>query len=249
MVIGYPVLGSQLRRTRATSNQRTRSAFTLIELLLVVAIIAILAALLLPTLSRAKAQGQRIQCASNLHQLHIAFQLYADDHGGVLPSYNGPSWVGLLYNRVPSLSPYPSPSPRLIQDMFHCPTIAKTLNAFTILPLTLTWTWSSNYAINYKITCNLPGSGACTSPLNVASIQRPTETVLLMDRRIDQLPAWSPSVFSDASVDPRSASCLIGFAHGAKSDRGNDGVGNLLFVDGHVTGASMGQSLTARTTP
>lgn len=212
-------------------------------------VIAILAALLLPALSRAKAQAHRIGCASNLHQLHIAFQLYADDHGGVLPSYNAPSWVDLLYARLPTLSPHPSPSPRLIQDMFHCPTIAKTLNAYTIFPLTSTWTWSSNYAINYKITCNLAGSGACTSPLNVASIPRPTEIVLLTDRRIDLLPAWAPSVFSDASVDPRSASCLIGFTHGAKSDRGNNGVGNLLFVDGHVAGASMGQTLTARTTP
>lgn len=54
-------------------------AFTLIELLIVVAILAILAALLLPALSRAKEQGKRAVCASNLHQLALAFTLYAEE--------------------------------------------------------------------------------------------------------------------------------------------------------------------------
>jgi prepilin-type N-terminal cleavage/methylation domain-containing protein/prepilin-type processing-associated H-X9-DG protein len=63
--------------------------FTLIELLVVIAIIAVLAALLLPALSKAKQQGQKIACVSNLRQLQLAWQLYADDHNGWLPRNDG----------------------------------------------------------------------------------------------------------------------------------------------------------------
>src|ERR1051325_4391810 len=82
------------RATRMTGNplppcspDPRRSGFTLIELLVVVAIISILAAMLLPALNKAKENGRRAVCMSNLKQLGVAIRLYADDNGDRTPPF------------------------------------------------------------------------------------------------------------------------------------------------------------------
>ena len=69
------------------SNKARPTGFTLIELLVVIAIIAILAALLLPVLSKARGRAEGISCLNNTRQLTQAWQIYADDFNGFLP-YN-----------------------------------------------------------------------------------------------------------------------------------------------------------------
>ncbi len=81
---------------------RHRIAFTLVELLVVVAIIAILVALLLPGLSRAKSQANSARCQSNLRQLNLALLSYAHDFRDYDPPRQGvPYWTQpLFFHRV-----------------------------------------------------------------------------------------------------------------------------------------------------
>lgn len=88
-------------------QRRGVDAFTLIELLVVVAIIALLVAILLPSLKEAREQARVAVCQSNLHQLSISFYTYGEDARGQLPPL---AYTGISY-RIPPLwfelvSPY-----------------------------------------------------------------------------------------------------------------------------------------------
>jgi len=78
----------------------SRAGFTLIELLVVIAIIAILAGMLLPTLSKAKESGKRIACINNLRQLGISLTMYVDEYDESFPvrpsNATSPRWPELL---------------------------------------------------------------------------------------------------------------------------------------------------------
>src|SRR5437016_13980148 len=140
----------------ASKGAGDRRAFTLIELLTVIAIIAILAALLFPVFSRAGEQVRQTTCMSNLHQIYVAANLYKDDQGGyptLLLGYaerpDGLPWVP-----ADSAAPVPlnmlqhSPLTPYMKDknteFYHCPNNQiKSLTATTTAVFPANSPWST----------------------------------------------------------------------------------------------------------
>jgi len=189
-------------------------AFTLIELLCVMAIIAILAALLLPAVSRATARAKRVQCANNLRQVGLGFHLFAHDHNNAFPMGLPPN-LGGTWESAENLR---TSNGGFLLAFYHFQALSNELVTPRLLgcpsddrlPAT-TFPTLQNHNLSYFIGVN-------------ASYLRPN-SILAGDRNItNDLPQPS-SLFPFGNGRPlRWTSALHQFQ------------GNVLFADGSVAG-------------
>ena len=185
--------------------RRKQLGFTLIELLVVIAIIVILAAMLLPALSRAKQRAWATACLSNIKQIGIATRLYADDSNDALPRsvHTGQSWVN-------TLQPYCSGT-----NLWSCPRDGNKTRKFS-------------YAINdYLLPPDAVIGGNDYS--KTTQVPAPADTLWLgecADAYIN-LDHFHFSPANDGDYSP------VSFASQIAIRRHLSGV-NYLFVDGHA---------------
>jgi prepilin-type processing-associated H-X9-DG protein/prepilin-type N-terminal cleavage/methylation domain-containing protein len=220
--------------TRNTEHGTRSNAFTLVELLVVIGVIALLAALLLPTLARSKASAQRIKCTSNLHQLGLAAHLYWDDNSGNSFRYGGTStnggqlyWFGWIGAGAESQRAFDATQGILYpylrgRGVELCP----AFNYF--LPQVKLKAGGATYGYGYNWFLS---AAPAKPPVKVSGISRPSEIVLLADAA--QINTWQAPASPDHPmleewyyVDDSSSQPNGHFRHRQRA--------NAVFCDGHV---------------
>jgi prepilin-type N-terminal cleavage/methylation domain-containing protein/prepilin-type processing-associated H-X9-DG protein len=222
-----------------------RQGFTLIELLVVIGIIAVLAAVLLPVLARAKITAQRTSCLNKLRQWGLAQTMYAQDHDDYIPRESAvaggstlDTWVlvkqassaNVWYNALPSsINQHPASDffSRKTDfydpaSLFHCPT-EQFNNISTPIPDDIYF----SIAMNSKL---IQGSDPT---IKVSAIKLPSATVFFLENRLTGEPMVDSKQATTDLGQPSSYANRFAARHG--------GVGNIAFADGHAQGYKGGQ--------
>ncbi|MCB1128204.1 MAG: prepilin-type N-terminal cleavage/methylation domain-containing protein [Verrucomicrobiae bacterium] len=191
-----------------------RKAFTLLELLVVIAVIATLAGMLLPVLVKARRQAERIFCLNNLKQWGYATQLYAVDHDDYLPPEGTPNpgsrstnigWY-IQLPRVLDLPRYHEMPWRTNGDVhpgrsvWICPSNPRLSNG--------------NNLFHYCLNQNVNGTGEANRSVRLAALRRPTSLVWLFDTK--NLPAVGGWTFVHTNLHQAGAQFVFVDGHAAR---------------------------------
>lgn len=207
-------------------------AFSLVEILVAVGIIAILAALAFPMLGGMRKSSDRVLCASRLKNLGMAFYSYANDNNGTLPIIDYVAAGGELKRNTfwgSLVLPYIQATD-LNDKGLKCPTIAaKRGDAPTSSP----WSYSLNNGLADLLAPAGGGVSAKVGKRSVA-IEAPSRAVMLFCSprawtslsRQNDIASGGPGKGYGNLIAPQSGSSFFGEVHGGKA--------NVLFADGHV---------------
>ncbi len=217
---------------------KTRRAFTLVELLVVIAVIGILAALLLPALAKSKESAKRVNCGGNLRQLHMAASLYAGDNGGVLPPQDAAAqWPTRLKSGFQDLR------------LLLCPSDSKAVTNVAVAatdPSSAARSYAINLFGDYFEGTLTPAEwkqfvkGRFPGLIRQENIVRPVETVLFGEKRTGsdefQVDVLSlSSILLDVTEQARHSRTGNGKAEGGGSNHG--------FADGSVRYFRFGRAI------
>jgi prepilin-type processing-associated H-X9-DG protein len=191
----------------------------MIELMVVIAIIGILAALLLPALSQAKKRAQRIQCVGNLHQLDIGLQvILASDHSYPLfmENTNG-SWIEQLAIEGLGIS---QPLTNFIRTgVWRCPSALWLNEDPNILPICYGYNMGGVVSDeNADNNLGLGGLPSTQTPIKDSQVVNPADMIAIGDVFVQRL---------SLTRNPAYALALLAYQR-------HQGKANVVFCDGHV---------------